>query len=117
MIRINNITKDYGTTRALDGVSFSVNRGEILGLLGPNGAGKTTAMRIVTGYLSPTAGSVQVEEMDVADNPLEVKRLIGYLPEFAPLYADMVVHDYSTCSTWPPCAASNRGGAAHASAP
>ena len=94
MIRINNITKDYGTTRALDGVSFSVNRGEILGLLGPNGAGKTTAMRIVTGYLSPTAGSVQVEEMDVADNPLEVKRLIGYLPEFAPLYADMVVHDY-----------------------
>ena len=94
MIQINNLTKDYGPTRALDGVSFSVSRGEILGLLGPNGAGKTTAMRIVTGYLSPTAGSVQVQDMDVADNPLEVKRLIGYLPEFAPLYADMVVHDY-----------------------
>ena len=94
MIQINNLTKDYGATRALDGVSFSVNRGEILGLLGPNGAGKTTAMRIVTGYLSPTAGSVQVQEMDVAENPLAVKRLIGYLPEFAPLYADMVVYDY-----------------------
>ena len=94
MIRINNLTKDYGTTRALDGVSFSVNRGEILGLLGPNGAGKTTTMRIVTGYLTPTAGSVEVQDMDVADNPLAVKRLIGYLPEFAPLYADMVVHDY-----------------------
>ena len=94
MIQINNLTKDYGVTRALDGVSFSVDSGEILGLLGPNGAGKTTTMRIVTGYLTPTAGSVRVQEMDVAENPLAVKRLIGYLPEFAPLYADMVVYDY-----------------------
>lgn len=94
MIQINNLTKDYGVTRALDGVSFSVDRGEILGLLGPNGAGKTTTMRIVTGYLMPTAGSVRVQDMDVAENPLAVKRMIGYLPEFAPLYADMVVHDY-----------------------
>lgn len=94
MIQISNLTKDYGVTRALDGVSFSVSSGEILGLLGPNGAGKTTTMRIVTGYLTPTAGSVRVQEMDVAENPLAVKRLIGYLPEFAPLYADMVVHDY-----------------------
>ena len=94
MIQIDNLTKDYGVTRALDGVSFTVNSGEILGLLGPNGAGKTTAMRIVTGYLAPTAGSVRVQDMDVAENPLAVKRLIGYLPEFAPLYADMVVYDY-----------------------
>ena len=94
MIQISNLTKDYGVTRALDGVSFSVDSGEILGLLGPNGAGKTTTMRIVTGYLTPTAGTVRVQEMDVAENPLAVKRLIGYLPEFAPLYADMVVHDY-----------------------
>ena len=94
MIQINNLTKDYGVTRALDGVSFAVDRGEILGLLGPNGAGKTTTMRIVTGYLMPTAGSVRVQDMDVAENPLAVKRMIGYLPEFAPLYADMVVHDY-----------------------
>ena len=94
MIQINNLTKDYGVTRALDGVSFAVDRGEILGLLGPNGAGKTTTMRIVTGYLMPTAGSVRVQDLDVAENPLAVKRMIGYLPEFAPLYADMVVHDY-----------------------
>ena len=94
MIQIDNLTKNYGVTRALDGVSFTVNSGEILGLLGPNGAGKTTTMRIVTGYLTPTAGSVRVQDMDVAKNPLAVKRLIGYLPEFAPLYADMVVYDY-----------------------
>ena len=94
MIQVNNLTKDYGATRALGGVSFSVDRGEILGLLGPNGAGKTTTMRIVTGYLPPTSGSVLVNEMDVAANPLQTKRLIGYLPEFAPLYADMVVFDY-----------------------
>ena len=71
-----------------------MGRGEILGLLGPNGAGKTTTMRILTGYLTPTAGSVRVQDLDVGENRLAVKRLIGYLPEFAPLYADMLVHDY-----------------------
>jgi ABC-2 type transport system ATP-binding protein len=94
MIEIRNLTKDYGPNRALDGISFSVGTGEILGLLGPNGAGKTTTMRILTGYISPTSGSVRVKDLDVAERPLEAKRHIGYLPEFAPLYADMLVADY-----------------------
>ena len=94
MITIQNLTKDYGPTRALDGVSFSVGRGEVLGLLGPNGAGKTTTMRILTGYVGATSGSVTIEEKDVGEQPLQAKQRIGYLPEFAPLYADMLVNDY-----------------------
>ena len=94
MIEINNIIKDFGAVRALNGVTFSVKKGEVLGLLGPNGAGKTTTMRIITGYFPATSGSVTVDGMNVDQNSLKVKRLIGYLPEFAPLYADMVVYDY-----------------------
>ncbi len=94
MIDIRNLTKDYGATRALDGVSFTVGRGEVLGLLGPNGAGKTTTMRILTGYVGPSSGSVAIENVDVGEQPLQAKRRIGYLPEFAPLYADMLVNDY-----------------------
>jgi len=94
MIRIQNLTKYYGTFKALDRVNFEVGRGEILGLLGPNGAGKTTTMRILTCYLAPTAGTVRIGDFDILENPRQVKKLIGYLPEFAPLYADMLVYDY-----------------------
>ena len=94
MVRIEGLTKRYGTVRALRGVSFAVDRGEVVGLLGPNGAGKTTTMRILTGYLPATSGRVLVDGVDVAADPLAVKRMVGYLPEFAPLYAEMLVHDY-----------------------
>ncbi|MBN1687064.1 MAG: ATP-binding cassette domain-containing protein [Spirochaetales bacterium] len=94
MIRIQNLTKDYGANRAVDDLSVEINGGEIIGLLGPNGAGKTTTMRIVTGYLKPTSGTVKVKDLDVNEDPIEVKRLIGYLPESAPLYPDMLTYDY-----------------------
>lgn len=94
MIAIRNLTKLYGSTRAVDGISFEIKKGEILGLLGPNGAGKTTTMRILTCYLQPTSGSVTVKDHTIQDNPLEIKKLIGYLPESAPLYPDMLVYDY-----------------------
>ena len=94
MIRIRNLTKYYDTNRAVDDLSIEINAGEIIGLLGPNGAGKTTTMRILTGYLSPTTGSVKVKDLDVTEDPLEVKKLIGYLPESAPLYPDMLTYDY-----------------------
>lgn len=94
MIRVENVSKSYGPTRALDGVSFSVERNRVLGFLGPNGAGKSTAMKIITTYLSPDAGQVTVDGIDVVKDPLAVRRKIGYLPENAPLYADMRVRDY-----------------------
>ncbi|HHX43750.1 MAG TPA: ATP-binding cassette domain-containing protein [Chloroflexi bacterium] len=94
MIAVQGLTKEYGTVRALDGLSFSVNEGEILGFLGPNGAGKTTTMRILTGYMPPTAGSVSVAGYDVVEQSLEARRRIGYLPETAPLYGEMTVYDY-----------------------
>ena len=94
MVRIEGLIKRYGPVQALRGVSFTVDRGEVVGLLGPNGAGKTTMMRILTGYLPATSGRALVDEVDVAADPLAVKRMIGYLPEFAPLYAEMLVHDY-----------------------
>ena len=94
MVRIEGLTKRYGTVRALRGVSLAVDRGEVVGLLGPNGAGKTTTMRILTGYLPATSGRVLVDGVDAAVDPLAVKRMVGYLPEFAPLYAEMLVHDY-----------------------
>ena len=94
MIEVQNITKYYGDILALDGVSFSVNRGDIVGFLGPNGAGKTTAMRILTCYMSPTAGSAKVCGYDILEQPLEVKRRVGYLAEMNPLYEDMGIVEY-----------------------
>lgn len=94
MIRIQNLTKYYDAHRAVDDLSVEINAGEIIGLLGPNGAGKTTTMRILTCYLKPSSGSISVKDIDIADDPLEIKRLIGYLPESAPLYPDMLTYDY-----------------------
>jgi ABC-2 type transport system ATP-binding protein len=94
MIHVNNVTKDFGPKRAVDGVSFAVNKGEILGFLGPNGAGKSTTMRMITGYFPPSSGSVEVGGHDVLTKPIEAKRLIGYLPENAPAYSDMSVYDF-----------------------
>jgi ABC-2 type transport system ATP-binding protein len=94
MIQVRNLEKYYGTFHALRQVSFDVAQGEIVGLLGPNGAGKTTTMRILTGYMPPTAGEVQIAGFDVFENSLEVRRQIGYLPESVPLYAEMSVRRY-----------------------
>ncbi len=94
MIEVESLTKRYGRATAVDGVSFRVEKGEVLGFLGPNGAGKTTTMRILTCYLPPTEGTARVAGYDVFAQPLEVKRRVGYLPEAPPLYPDMVVRDY-----------------------
>ena len=94
MIRIENLVKSFGTKRAVDGISFNVERGEVLGFLGPNGAGKSTTMRMVTGFMPPTEGKVSVGGYDVAESPLEAKRLIGYLPENAASYPDMTVQGF-----------------------
>ncbi len=93
-IKISNVTKLYGKQRALDNVSFEVQSGKIVGLLGPNGAGKTTIMKIITGIIPQTEGEVSVEGIDVMENPIEVKKCIGYLPEHNPLYLDMYVKEY-----------------------
>lgn len=94
MIEIKNLTKRYGNRVCLKNISFNVNKGEIVGFLGPNGAGKTTTMSIITGYLSYNEGSVKVDGKEVIDNPMEVKKKIGYLPELPPLYLDMTVAEY-----------------------
>jgi ABC-2 type transport system ATP-binding protein len=94
MIRIENLVKAFGAKRAVDGVSFSVERGEVLGFLGPNGAGKSTTMRMITGFMPPTSGRVSVGGHDVAESPLAAKRLIGYLPENAAAYPDMTVQGF-----------------------
>jgi ABC-2 type transport system ATP-binding protein len=94
MIKIDNLVKTFGAKRAVDGVSFSVERGEVLGFLGPNGAGKSTTMRMITGFMPPSAGRVSVGGYDMAESPLEAKRLIGYLPENAASYPDMTVHGF-----------------------
>ncbi len=94
MISIQNITKQFGETKALRGVSFEVQKGEVLGFLGPNGAGKSTTMRIITCYMPADSGSVSVAGFDVYDNSLEVRRRLGYLPENAPLYHDMKVSEF-----------------------
>lgn len=94
MIRLQNLTKDYGSVRAVDHINFEINEGEILGFLGPNGAGKTTTLRMITCFLSPTSGNIEVENMNIKDKQIEIKRLIGYLPEHNPLYIDMTVYDY-----------------------
>ena len=94
MIEVRGVTKDFGTMRALDNVSFGIGQGEILGFLGPNGAGKSTTMKIITTFLAADSGSVLVDGIDVLEKPLEVRRRIGYLPENVPLYLDMNVHEY-----------------------
>lgn len=93
-IIVENLTKIYGTQRAVDNISFKVHTGEVLGFLGPNGAGKTTTMKAITSYLVPNSGNIHVGEFSVLDEPEEVKRRIGYLPENNPLYNDMPVIDY-----------------------
>ncbi len=94
MIEVTDLTKSYGQRTAVNGITFSVPRGQILGFLGPNGAGKSTTMRILTGYLSATAGSASIAGFDVFANPVEVRRRVGYLPENNPLYSEMRVADY-----------------------
>jgi ABC-2 type transport system ATP-binding protein len=91
MIRIENLVKTFGAKHAVDGVSFTVERGEVVGFLGPNGSGKSTTMRMITGYYAPTSGKVSVGGHDVVESPLEAKKLIGYLPENAAAYPDMTV--------------------------
>jgi ABC-2 type transport system ATP-binding protein len=91
MIKVENLVKTFGRKRAVDDVSFTVKKGEILGFLGPNGAGKSTTMRMVTGFIPPTAGRISVGDFDMLDQPVEAKRLLGYLPESAPCYPDMTV--------------------------
>jgi ABC-2 type transport system ATP-binding protein len=93
-IQIKNLLKTYGEQKAVNNISFTVNKGEIVGFLGPNGAGKSTTMKIVTGYLLPDAGEVSVCDINVAEKPLESKKKIGYLPESNPLYYDMYVREY-----------------------
>jgi ABC-2 type transport system ATP-binding protein len=94
MIQVENLTKDYGPTRAVDGVTFNVRKGEVLGFLGPNGAGKSTTMKILTCYLAPTGGSARVAGHDVFEESLEVRKKIGYLPEDTPIYRDMTVLEF-----------------------
>jgi ABC-2 type transport system ATP-binding protein len=94
MIEISQLTKRYGATTAIKNLNFSVKKGEIVGFLGPNGAGKTTTMKIITGFMAPTSGFVKVAGFDVFENPIEVKKRIGYLPETPPVYTDMLVRDY-----------------------
>jgi ABC-2 type transport system ATP-binding protein len=93
-IKVSNLTKYYGNYLADDDISFEAKKGEILGFLGPNGAGKSTTMKIITTYLPPTSGKVEVEGYDVEEKSLEVRKKLGYLPELNPLYFDMVVTDY-----------------------
>src|SRR5512136_1297790 len=94
MIKVQNLAKLFGTKRAVDDVSFTVERGEVLGFLGPNGAGKSTTMRMITGFLPPSGGSVSVGGFDIVEQPIQAKRLIGYLPENAPAYTDMTVYGF-----------------------
>ncbi|HHT64884.1 MAG: ABC transporter ATP-binding protein [Caldicoprobacterales bacterium] len=94
MIQVENLTKRYGQHLAVDSISFTVETGEILGFLGPNGAGKSTTMNILTGYISATEGQALINGIDILEQPEEAKKMIGYLPEFPPLYGDMTVSEY-----------------------
>ena len=93
-VRINQLTKIYGTQKAVNDISFDAERGKITGFLGPNGAGKSTTMKMVTGFIQPTSGSVSVNEVDVSESPHSVKQIIGYLPEHNPLYLEMYVKEF-----------------------
>jgi gliding motility-associated transport system ATP-binding protein len=93
-IEVSHLVKKYGSQQAVDDLSFSVKKNEIVGFLGPNGAGKSTTLKIATGYIMPTAGMVKIDGLNVVEQPLEIKKRIGYLPEHNPLYLDMFVHEY-----------------------
>jgi ABC-2 type transport system ATP-binding protein len=95
-IKVSGITKLYGEQRALDDVSFTVNTGEVVGFIGPNGAGKTTMMKIITGYIPQSQGDVWVNDLNTLENGLEIRRMIGYLPENNPLYVEMYIKEYLT---------------------
>ena len=94
MIQVQKLTKKFGDIKAVDEASFEVRDGEVLGFLGPNGAGKTTTMRVITGFLAPTKGTIKVGNLDVRENSLEIRKKIGYLPESVPLYDDMKVFEF-----------------------
>lgn len=94
MIKVENLVKMFGSKRAVNGISFTVERGEVLGFLGPNGAGKSTSMRMITGFIPPTEGRITVGGHDMLENPIPAKKLIGYLPENAPAYTDMTVQGF-----------------------
>ena len=94
MIEVEQVSRTFGTFKAVDSISFSIKTGEIVGLLGPNGAGKTTTMRMITGFLDMDSGSIKIDGKDIRENPKEKKRKIGYMPESAPLYGEMIVADY-----------------------
>ena len=94
MIEVSHLTKNYGERVAISDVSFTIEKGEVVGLLGPNGAGKSTTMKIITGFMAPSSGRARICGFDVFENPIEVKKRIGYLPETPPLYTDMLVEDY-----------------------
>lgn len=94
MVEVKNLCKDYGPIRAIDHVTFTLKKGDVVGFLGPNGAGKSTTMKIITGFMAPTSGEVKVAGFDVFEDPIEVKKRIGYLPETPPVYTDMYVRDY-----------------------
>tara|TARA_Y100001934_G_C12313869_1_gene756360 strand:+ start:82 stop:1032 length:951 start_codon:yes stop_codon:yes gene_type:complete len=94
MIRIDSLSKNYGSVQAVDSISFSLNDGEIVGFLGANGAGKSTTLKMMTGYISPTSGNVFVDDKNIIDDCLEIQKMIGYLPELNPLYFEMKVHEY-----------------------
>ena len=94
MIYVENLTKYYDRFCAVDSINVDIHQGEILGLLGPNGAGKTTTLKMLTGYFKPTSGTIRVNDLDIDAHPLEIKQMIGYLPESSPFYKDMLVYDY-----------------------
>ena len=94
MIEVSHVSRNFGTFRAVNDVSFSIPKGQIVGLLGPNGAGKTTTMRMITGFLAPSDGKIFIDGIDISENPVKCKEKIGYMPESAPLYGDMIVEDY-----------------------
>ena len=94
MIEVSRVSRNFGDFRAVNDVSFSIPTGQIVGLLGPNGAGKTTTMRMITGFLAPSSGTIKIDGIDVTENPVEAKKKIGYMPESAPLYGEMIVEDY-----------------------
>ena len=94
LVRLQDVTKNFGDVRAVDGVSFSIGRGEVVGFLGPNGAGKTTTMRLITQGLEPDSGDIEIDGVSLVEAPLEARRRIGYLPETNPLFGDLLVTEF-----------------------